>query len=93
MGVYRCPASGGDAVALSKDPDGISPQESFDGKTVYFASHDEKSTLKKVALQAQPGTESEVDGLPRLSDCRPLDPLSRRYLFCSCRGAQISPLL
>ena len=47
MGVYRCPASGGDAVALSKDIDGISPQESFDGKTVYFASHDENSTLKK----------------------------------------------
>ena len=68
MGVYRCPASGGDAIALSKDIDGISPQESFDGKTVYFASHDEKSTLKKVALPAQPGTESEVDGLPRLSN-------------------------
>ena len=93
MGVYRCPASGGDAVALSKDIDAISPQESFDGKTVYFASNHDKSTLKKVALPAQPGTESEVDGLPRLSDAEPLDPLSRRYLFCSCRGAQISPLL
>ena len=68
MGVYRCPASGGDAIVLSKDIDGFSPQESFDGKTVYFASHDEKSTLKKVALPGQPGTESEVDGLPRLSD-------------------------
>ena len=67
-GVYRCPASGGDAVALSKDIDGISPQESFDGKTVYFASHEHKSTLKKVALPAQPGTESEVDGLPRVRD-------------------------
>ena len=66
MGVYRCPASGGEAVVLSKDVDGISPRESFDGKTVYFASHDEKSTLKKVALPGQPGTESEVDGLPRL---------------------------
>ncbi len=68
MGVYRCPASGGDAVALSKDIDGFSPRESFDGKTVYFASHDEKSTLKKVALPGQPGTESEVEGLPRLSN-------------------------
>ena len=66
-GIYRCPASGGDAIALSKDIDGISPQESFDGKTVYFASHAAKSTLKKVALSGQPGTESEVDGLPRLS--------------------------
>jgi Tol biopolymer transport system component len=68
MGVYRCPASGGDAIALSQDIDGVRPQESFDGKTVYFASHGEKSTLKKVALPTQPGTESEVDGLPRLSN-------------------------
>ena len=89
MGVYRCPASGGDAVLLSKDVDGISPQESFDGKTVYFASHEDNSTLKKMALSGQPGTESEVDGLPRLRASEPLDPLSRRYLFCSCRGAQI----
>jgi Tol biopolymer transport system component/DNA-binding winged helix-turn-helix (wHTH) protein len=67
MGVYRCPASGGDAIVLSKDVDGISPRESFEGKTVYFARHAEKSTLKKVALPGQPGTESEVEGLPRLS--------------------------
>ena len=68
QGVYRCPASGGDGIALSKDIDGMDPQESFDGKTVYFASHTENSTLKQVALvMAQPGTESEVDGFPRLS--------------------------
>jgi Tol biopolymer transport system component/DNA-binding winged helix-turn-helix (wHTH) protein len=70
MGIYRCPASGGDALLLSKDTDAISPQESFEGKTVYFASHGEKSTLKKVALPGQPGTESEVEGLPRLSNSR-----------------------
>jgi Tol biopolymer transport system component len=70
MGVYRCPASGGDAVVLSKDVDGISPRESFDGKTLYFASHEEKSTLKKVALPGQPGAESEVEGLRRLSNSR-----------------------
>jgi Tol biopolymer transport system component/DNA-binding winged helix-turn-helix (wHTH) protein len=68
MGVYRCLASGGNAVLLSKDVDGVSPQESFDGKTVYFASHGDNSTLKKTALSGQPGTESEVDGLPRLRD-------------------------
>jgi Tol biopolymer transport system component len=66
MGIYRCPASGGDAIALSKDIDGITPQESFDGKTVYFASHEDNSTLKTTALPGQPGTESEVDGLPPL---------------------------
>jgi Tol biopolymer transport system component/DNA-binding winged helix-turn-helix (wHTH) protein len=65
-GAYRCPASGGNAVLLSKDVDAVSPQESFDGKTVYFASHEENSTLKKTVLSGQPGTESEVDGLPRL---------------------------
>ena len=68
MGVYRCPASGGDAVVLSKDVDGYNPQESLDGKTVHFASHEEQLTLKKVAVAPQPGTEAEVDGLPRQSD-------------------------
>jgi hypothetical protein len=68
MGVYRCPASGGDAIALTKDTDAINPRESLDGKTVYFASNYERSTLKQVALPAQPGTESEVDGLPRLNN-------------------------
>jgi hypothetical protein len=62
------PPPGGEAVVLAKDVDGISPRESFDGKTIYFASHEEKSTLKKVALPGQPGTESEVEGMPRLSD-------------------------
>jgi Tol biopolymer transport system component/DNA-binding winged helix-turn-helix (wHTH) protein len=66
MGIYRCLASGGDAIALSKDINAISPQESFDGKTVYFASHGDNSTLKKTILSGQPGTESEVDGLPAL---------------------------
>jgi Tol biopolymer transport system component/DNA-binding winged helix-turn-helix (wHTH) protein len=68
MGIYRCPASGGDAIVLSRDADGFNPQESLDGKTVYFAGHEEKSTLKKVALPPLPSTETEVDGLPRLSD-------------------------
>ena len=67
-GVYRCPASGGDAILLSQAIDGASPQESFDGKTVYFASHDTALPLKKVPVPGQPGTESEVAGLPRLSD-------------------------
>jgi YHS domain-containing protein len=69
-GIYRCPVSGGDAVLLSKDVDGFNPQESFDGKTVYFSSHTTKSTLQKVPLPGQPGTESEIDGLLHLSDSR-----------------------
>jgi Tol biopolymer transport system component len=58
-GLYRCPASGGDAIALSKDIDGGDPQESFDGKTVYFQS---QSVLKRIALLVQPRTESVVEG-------------------------------
>jgi Tol biopolymer transport system component/DNA-binding winged helix-turn-helix (wHTH) protein len=69
-GIYRCPASGGDAVLLSNDLDGFDAEESFDGRTLYFAIHGEPSSLKKVALPGQPGTESEVDGLPRLYDSR-----------------------
>ncbi len=34
----------------------------------------DNSTLKKVALPGQPGTESEVDGLPRLQRLRALGP-------------------
>ena len=38
------------------------------GRQYILQATHEKSTLKKVALPAQPGTESEVDGLPRLSN-------------------------
>jgi Tol biopolymer transport system component/DNA-binding winged helix-turn-helix (wHTH) protein len=67
MGVYRCPASGGDAITLAQDTDGVNPQESFDGKTVYFASRFSKPMLRKVSLLALPGTASEVGGLPLVS--------------------------
>jgi hypothetical protein len=55
-------------LTLSHDSDGVSPQESFDAKTLYFANHQSRSVLKKLTLPAQPGTESEVDGLPRLKN-------------------------
>ena len=67
-GIYRCPASGGNAALLSKDVDGDRSQESFDGMTIYFASHDDNTTLKKMAVSGQSGTESEVDGMPRVRD-------------------------
>ena len=67
MGLYRCPASGGDAIALSKDTDGFGPQESFDGKTIFFVNHESKSTLKQALSPGQPATESEVEGLPRMN--------------------------
>ena len=52
MGVFRCPAQGGDAVALSKDNAGVEPQESFDGGTIYYASGYNKPVLKRVAQQS-----------------------------------------
>ncbi len=61
-GVYRCPALSGDAIALVKDVDAFVPQESYDGKTVFYSSHG----LKRLALPPQLGTDSEVEGLPRL---------------------------
>jgi Tol biopolymer transport system component len=63
-GVYRCPASGGDAIVLSKDAHGFDPRESFDGKTLYFVA--EEYRLRQVALPGQPGTESGVDGSLRV---------------------------
>ena len=79
-GVYRCPASGGDAIALAKDINGINPRGSLDGKTVYFASNHDKSTLKEVALLAQPGTESKVDGMPQIREAE-LWTLSRSGIY------------
>jgi Tol biopolymer transport system component len=68
-GVYRCPAAGGKAIALSQDTDGLVSQESFDGKTLYFASSSARTVLRKVSLRGLPGTASEGgDGLPRVSN-------------------------
>jgi Tol biopolymer transport system component/DNA-binding winged helix-turn-helix (wHTH) protein len=66
QGVYRCPASGGDAIQLSKDRYGLNPQESYDGNTVYFVSGDYGAPLKKLSLGGKPGSESVVDGSLRL---------------------------
>ena len=68
-GVYRCPAAGGKAIALSQDTDGLVSQESFDGKTLYFASSSARRALRKVSLRSSPGTASEGGGgLPRVSN-------------------------
>ena len=65
MGIYRCPAPGGDAVLLSKEVEASCPQESTDGASVYFASGD--GVLKKVSLRlGHPEVESRLDGFPRL---------------------------
>ena len=66
-GVYRCPASGGDAIQLSRDPGGFTPQESLDGTRAYFASNGLHAILKSVDLSLVPGQESVVVGMPRIS--------------------------
>jgi Tol biopolymer transport system component/DNA-binding winged helix-turn-helix (wHTH) protein len=63
-GLYRCPASGGDAIQLSKDPRAHSPQESPDGRKVYFAGSEAHTVLKSIDLSPTPGQESVVDGMP-----------------------------
>jgi Tol biopolymer transport system component/DNA-binding winged helix-turn-helix (wHTH) protein len=66
VGVYRCSASGGEAILVSKDPFGSNPQESFDGGTVYFEGRSREPVLKRVTLvPGQPVTESEVDAFPQ----------------------------
>ena len=69
MGIYRSPASGGDAVLISRDIGGYNPQESFDGKTVYFASPVDESILKSVPVPGQLGIKADLEGFPRLRNC------------------------
>jgi Tol biopolymer transport system component/DNA-binding winged helix-turn-helix (wHTH) protein len=64
--VFRCPASGGEAVALSVASGG-SPLESYDGETLYFTDRPSKSSLHMVSLQP-PGTESVLRGMPEVVD-------------------------
>ena len=52
----------------------------MDGKTVYFASNHDKSTLKQFDLLAQPGTESKVAGMPRIKEAE-LWTLSRGGIY------------
>jgi Tol biopolymer transport system component len=63
--IYRCPAEGGNAVALSSEA-GFFPQESRDGEKVYFAVLSAgRAVLKMVSLQ-HPGTQSVVEGMPNI---------------------------
>jgi len=65
--IYRCPATGGDAMALSM-MSGYLPLESFDGKMVYFAAGNiaGKTVLESASLNPT-GTESKVEGMPPLA--------------------------
>jgi Tol biopolymer transport system component/DNA-binding winged helix-turn-helix (wHTH) protein len=64
--IFRCPASGGEAVPLSVASSG-SPWESYDGETLYFADRSSKSSLHTLSLRP-PGADSVLTGMPAVDD-------------------------
>ncbi len=93
MGVYRCPASGGEALLISKDVDGFGPQGVLRWEDSIFCKPRRQIDAQESGSvgAARHGIRSEWIASPERR--RRLEPLSRRYLFCSRRCAQISPLL
>ncbi len=61
-GPYRCPAGGGDAIALSSNiHEGEKVLESFDERKAYFATPAGwNSQLREVSLDAQPGVATDA---------------------------------
>jgi Tol biopolymer transport system component len=64
--IFRCPATGGDAVALSAEA-GTFPWESYGGETVYFVNAGSGSTLDMVSLKPV-GKELVLKGMPAVAD-------------------------
>jgi Tol biopolymer transport system component/DNA-binding winged helix-turn-helix (wHTH) protein len=65
--IYRCPASGGDGIAISRD--GVdTPLESLDGKAVYFATENAVGAPLSVAWinPSSPSNASALEEMPRL---------------------------
>jgi Tol biopolymer transport system component len=62
--IFRCPASGGEAVALSAESSSF-PWESYDGETLYFVDH--LGSIHMVSLQLA-GTASVLRGMPGVFD-------------------------
>jgi Tol biopolymer transport system component/DNA-binding winged helix-turn-helix (wHTH) protein len=67
--IYRCPATGGDASLLASGPDPIGPQESFDGKVLYFMTRNIHAGLRMVSLDGT-RTESSLVGMPAIASER-----------------------
>ena len=65
--IYRCPATGGNAVPLGGQPDGISPQESLGEDTLYFAARNANTSLRKIPLTGA-FQEAPVSEVPAIAD-------------------------
>jgi len=65
--IYRCSATGRNAIPLGGDPDGISPQESFSGDLLYFAARNSNTVLRTITLTGGL-PEARVDGVPSVAD-------------------------
>jgi Tol biopolymer transport system component len=61
--IFRCPSSGGDAVAISTGT-GVFPVESRDGDTLYFA-HDTGTTIYAASVKG-PANQSILSGMPAI---------------------------
>jgi Tol biopolymer transport system component/DNA-binding winged helix-turn-helix (wHTH) protein len=68
-GIYRCPATGGEATAISVGSDATNPQESTDGRTLYFATRMVRPNLRQVRVDEKDAKESEVEGMPNVARC------------------------
>jgi Tol biopolymer transport system component len=64
--IFRCPASGGDAVALSANP-GSFPSESYEEEKLYFFLNTTSRALAVISLKPA-GPESVLISMPAVSD-------------------------
>ena len=67
-GIYRCPASGGDAIALSKDIDGGQSAGVFRWEDALFCKQPRQIDSEKLLCRRSQVRSPEVDGLPRVRD-------------------------
>jgi Tol biopolymer transport system component/DNA-binding winged helix-turn-helix (wHTH) protein len=74
--IYRCAATGGNAVALGGEFDATAPQESFDESLLYFAVRPANTTLSTISLTGD-FQISPVEGLP---------PIFRANLYTVVQG-------
>jgi Tol biopolymer transport system component/DNA-binding winged helix-turn-helix (wHTH) protein len=64
--LYRCPAEGGNATPVAGNVDGIAPEESFDGTTLYYAEREANTVLRVASLDGQSGGK-EIPGMPAVA--------------------------